>query len=69
VGKYSWNSLPAKGTACGILVGINNDLFDICRCDIHTFSVFILLKNKNDGVMWRLSQFMGQLMMNINWNL
>jgi hypothetical protein len=51
--KYRWNWLPAKGTTGGILVGINNDLFDICRCVIHTFSVSVLLKNKTDGVVWR----------------
>jgi exonuclease III len=59
MGKYSWNWLPAKGTARGILVGINKDLFDICRCDIHTFSVVVLLKNKSDGVVWRFISVYG----------
>jgi hypothetical protein len=59
MGKYRWNWLPTKGTDGGILVGINNDLFDICRCVIHTFSVSILLKNKTDGVVWRFISVYG----------
>jgi hypothetical protein len=58
-GKYSWNWLPAKGTAGGILVGINKDLFDVVRCDIHTFSVVVLIKNKTDNVIWRFISVYG----------
>jgi hypothetical protein len=69
MGKYSWNWLPAKGTAGGILVGISKDVFDICRCDIHTFSVVVFIKISL--IMWfgDLFQFMVQLMRNINLNL
>jgi exonuclease III len=51
--NFVWNSLPAKGTAGGILVGVDSDLFEIIAWDIKDFSVSCILKNKVDSRVWR----------------
>jgi exonuclease III len=51
--NFVWNSLPAKGTAGGILVGVDSDLFEIIAWDIKVFSVSCILKNKVDSRVWR----------------
>jgi hypothetical protein len=35
--NFSWNHLPAAGSAGGILVGVNSDLFDIIAWEIKNF--------------------------------
>jgi hypothetical protein len=44
--KFTWNWLPAKDTAGGILVGINSDMFEVLRCDTFDYTVSTLLKVK-----------------------
>lgn len=39
---FVWGSLPAKGTAGGILVGFDNNLFDLINWDVREFSVSAL---------------------------
>jgi hypothetical protein len=59
IGKYCWNWLPSKGTAGGILVGVSSDLFEVCRWIVHTFSISMLIKNKTNGVVWRINSVYG----------
>ncbi|XBH61752.1 hypothetical protein VPH35_116143 [Triticum aestivum] len=50
---FTWNWMPAIGTAGGILVGIKQDDFKIISVDILQFSVACLIKDKKDGRVWR----------------
>jgi exonuclease III len=51
--NFSWNYLPAKGSAGGILVGVDSNIFDIIAWDIKSFSVSCVIRNKVDSVVWR----------------
>ena len=53
VGKYTWNWLPATGTAGGILVGVSLDLCEVLSWNINQYSVIVLIKNKSDSNIWR----------------
>jgi hypothetical protein len=44
--KFTWNWLPTKDTAGGILVGINSDMFEVLRCDTFDYIISTLLKVK-----------------------
>lgn len=46
---FSWSFLKAKGTAGGILVGANANLFTMSVRDILDFSVSVMLVNKVSG--------------------
>jgi hypothetical protein len=52
---FSWNFLPANGSAGGILVEVNNDMFDIISWDIRMFSVSVVVKNKPDDLVLRIT--------------
>jgi hypothetical protein len=41
------------------LVGINIDLFEVCRWEIHSYSFSVLIKNKIDNVSWRFISVYG----------
>ena len=56
---FSWNYLPAVGTAGGILVGISNDTFDVVAWEIKKFSVSAVLKIKQTGVIIRITTVYG----------
>ena len=45
--KFAWNHLPVVGTTGGILVGVNNDCFDVISWDIRRFSVSVIVNIKN----------------------
>jgi hypothetical protein len=53
-GKFSWNWLPAVKIAGGILVGINNEFFDIVKWDILSFFVSVQIKVKRDKIVLRV---------------
>ena len=40
-------------------MGVKEDVIDIISCDIHTFSVVLMLRTKNDNSMWRLISVYG----------
>lgn len=46
--------LPARSTAGGILVGVNEDTIEITDFSLHSFSVDLLLRGKKDGFQWKL---------------
>ena len=52
--SFSWNYLPADGTAGGILVGFRNSKFDIISWEINCFSISTIVKNTTDHVIWNL---------------
>ena len=56
---YSWTWLPAVGTAWGILVGVNSDMFEILNTDNHEYWIPCLLKNKKDAIVWRFVSVYG----------
>jgi hypothetical protein len=51
--------LPAVGSAGGILVGVNGDLFEVIAWEIKTFSVSIVLKNKISENVCRITTVYG----------
>jgi exonuclease III len=51
---FTWNSLPATGSAGGICVGVDYDLFDVISWDIRCFSVSVVLKIKASGIIFRV---------------
>ena len=57
--NFAWNFLPSVGTAGGILVGVNLDLFDVISWDIKYFSVSTVLRNKSNGVVCRITTVYG----------
>lgn len=54
-----WNFLPAENTAGGILVGINEELFDVLVWTIRSFTVSCSIKNKQDGFEWQMTVVYG----------
>jgi hypothetical protein len=57
--NFIWNHLPAVGSACGILVGVNGDLFEVIAWEIKTFSVSVVLKNKISENICRITTVYG----------
>ena len=51
---FTWHVLPANNTAGGILVGLNNNLFDIISFSDKRYCVIVTVKNKSDGFLWHL---------------
>ena len=47
--NFYWNFLPANGSAGGILVGVNGNVFYIIASDIRKVSVVVKIR-KNDVV-------------------
>jgi mRNA deadenylase 3'-5' endonuclease subunit Ccr4 len=47
-----WLVLPSQGRSGGILLGINEGIIDLLDYWIHSFSISILIKNKNSGFIW-----------------
>jgi hypothetical protein len=57
--NFVWNHLPAVGSAGGILVGVNGDMFEVISWEIKTFSVSVVLKNKISEVICRITTVYG----------
>jgi exonuclease III len=51
---FSWQILPAKGTAGGILVGFNNRKLDVLACMKGEFCVSVMVKKCSNHFVWRL---------------
>lgn len=55
IGKdFSWNFLPADGTAGGILVGFKNSNYQIFSWEKHSFCISAKVKTSFDRFDWRL---------------
>ena len=52
--EFKWCSLPAKGSAGGILVGLRDDLFEIVSYSCGSFCVSVQVLNKTDAFIWNL---------------
>jgi hypothetical protein len=57
--NFAWNHLPAVGSAGGILVGLNLDLFDIISWDVRSFSVSVIVRNKINDITVRITTVYG----------
>ncbi|KAJ1254666.1 hypothetical protein BS78_01G043500, partial [Paspalum vaginatum] len=51
---FEWYNLPALGSAGGILVGANLDVFSVCMGDIMRFSISVFLTDRKTGFSWKL---------------
>jgi exonuclease III len=52
--SFTWNFLPAVGTAGGILVGTRDDYIVVSNVNLHTFDVSCHLLAKNKNFSWKL---------------
>lgn len=50
---FDWCYLKSKGSAVGILVGCNSDMFSMLIDDILTFTVSVMLTCKKTGFVWK----------------
>jgi hypothetical protein len=57
--QFSWNFLPACGTAGGVLVGLRKSKFNILRSDIKQFCISAFISNSRDNFSWRLISVYG----------
>lgn len=53
--NFSWCSLPASGSAGGILVGANSDKYFLTLVDTRKFSISVMLMDNKTGYSWKLS--------------
>jgi len=51
---FAWHVLPAKGTAGGILVGLNGRKFEMLACMNGEFCSSVMIKSCYDKFVWRL---------------
>lgn len=51
---FKWHHLEANGTAGGILVGVNEDVFSMTVLDTLDYSVSVMLTCKKSGFSWKL---------------
>lgn len=52
--RFSWCSLRAKGSAGGILVGANTNLFTMAVGDLLDYTVSVMLTNKLSGFSFKM---------------
>ena len=50
---FNWHSLPANGTAGGILVGFDSRKFEVDSWQNRNYSVSAMVRNIDDGFIWR----------------
>jgi hypothetical protein len=51
---FCWKWLPAKKTAGGILMGVNDDIFEMINWEVRNFSVSCVVVNKIDKLKSRI---------------
>jgi mannosylglycoprotein endo-beta-mannosidase len=51
---FVWNSIPAIGTAGGILMGVDIDVFDILSWETKEFLIFVIVKMKAKDLVIRI---------------
>jgi exonuclease III len=56
---FAWASLPAKGSAGGILVGVDLDMFDLISHEIKEIFVSVIVRHKALDVVIRFINFYG----------
>jgi hypothetical protein len=57
--NFEWNLVPAVGTAEGILVGVNSDVFEVISWEMKTSSARTVVKIKSSGITIRLTTVYG----------
>ena len=55
----NWHYKPSVGSSGGILLGVNDDIFEVQSIWIKEFSISVLLKNKTDSFEWIFSVVYG----------
>jgi exonuclease III len=56
---YTWNWLPADGTAGGILVGVKEDSFEVISWEIFKYCVSVIIRDRKNGGVWRFVSVYG----------
>ena len=51
---FSWCFKPANGSAGGILLGVNSNIFHLTVSDILEFSISAMILDKKSGFSWKL---------------
>ena len=57
--NFTWNHLPAVGSAGGVLVGVNNDCFDVISWEVKKFSDSVIAKIKSRDKIVRITTVYG----------
>ena len=52
--NFVWHFIPATGTAGGILLGLNSELFEVVGYIDRKYTLFATVINKYDGFAWHL---------------
>jgi hypothetical protein len=52
--NFNWHCMPARGTAGGLLIGLNQIEFDIIAWQYFKYSVAVIIRNQCDSFVWRL---------------
>jgi hypothetical protein len=52
--NFQWNYLPAVGTTGGVLLGINEDVYEVVSWSIRKYSVTATVINRKDAFPWNL---------------
>jgi hypothetical protein len=56
---YTWNWLPAVGTAGGILVGVKEDSFEVISWELFKYCVSVIIRDRRNGTVWRFVSVYG----------
>ena len=57
--NFDWNLLPSVGSVGGILVGVDIDQFEVLAWEIKKFSVSVVVKNRSDDLVSRVTTVYG----------
>jgi hypothetical protein len=52
--SFSWHYLPAKRTACGILMGVRADFGSVSSVEMAGFSITCVVQNSKGNFLWKL---------------
>jgi hypothetical protein len=61
--NFSWNYIPAKGSAGGILVGVKQDSLEVLGWQGLKYCAVLIIRNIIDKFTWRLIVVYGSPMM------
>lgn len=50
---FSWEFLPSTGSAGGILIGFNEELFNITKSGSHKYSLSVMVTDKKSNFIWK----------------
>mgnify|MGYP006267345135 CR=1 FL=1 len=50
--RFSWHWLPSAGHSGGILMGCNNDIYDVLQWDVGVFFLSATIRHRVSGLSW-----------------